>query len=170
MTTPYGSQPAAPAGWYPDAIGGGQRYWDGTSWTAPAPASTYGTPPPGYSTPPPSGSTWGAAPAQPPAAGYPQPGYQQPGYAPVPYPQTYAGMKSPGIAMLLSFFFPGAGHLYVEGGTQRAILFLIGTVVSLLLALVVIGVLLIIGLVVWAMIDSNCACKQWNVAHGFPPG
>ncbi|ORB15704.1 hypothetical protein BST36_26985 [Mycolicibacterium moriokaense] len=63
MTTP-----PTPAGWYPDPDGsGGQRYWDGSSWTehrypaAPPPP----TPPPPTPTPPP------AAPAEPAASEQP---------------------------------------------------------------------------------------------------
>ena len=40
MTNVDGQGPGVPAGWYPDAQTGGQRYWDGVQWTehrAPAP-------------------------------------------------------------------------------------------------------------------------------------
>jgi hypothetical protein len=32
-TQPATPPPSPPAGWYPDSNGGGQRYWDGRSWT-----------------------------------------------------------------------------------------------------------------------------------------
>ena len=37
---PTPTQPAQPPGWYPDPSGSGQRYWNGTQWTA------VGAPPP----------------------------------------------------------------------------------------------------------------------------
>ena len=75
--------PTSP-GWYPDPQGtGGERWFDGTNWSAdnvrPAPGSDVPPPPPGYAPPPPP-PQYGDAYSQQPGGAYGQPG------APLPPP------------------------------------------------------------------------------------
>lgn len=82
-----------PAGWYPQADGT-ERFWSGAGWTdqsrpGPTPAAPQSLVP--------------AAPAQPPAVWAPQ--MRGVPFAPVVAP------KSPGLALLASFFIPGLGQL-----------------------------------------------------------
>ena len=168
------TNPAAPPGWYPDpAANGGQRYWDGRAWQQSAPAAPAApTAPGGWGAPPPAapqsyGQPTGYA-QQPTAYGQAPAPYGHPGQV-APYTQMVSP-KSPGIAVLISFFWPGAGHLYVEGPTTRAILLMIGTFVGLCLTLVLVGALLLLGLAIYTMIDAHKLAQNWNVARGFPPG
>ena len=50
-------------------------------------------------------------------------------------------LKSPGLAAFISFFFPGAGHIY-DGQSKKGFLLLIGTFIGAIL-------LLIPGIIVW---------------------
>lgn len=170
------TNPAAPPGWYPDPSGnGGQSYWDGRAWQSAAPSTAnWGATPGqveyGHHAQAPAAASYGAPASYGVPQGYGQPvPYQQPRYPPQPY-VAMVSPKSPGIALLLSFFWPGAGHLYIEGPTTRAILLMVGTFVSICLLIVFIGFLTLLGLVIWTMIESYGLAKQWNVARGFPPG
>jgi TM2 domain-containing membrane protein YozV len=65
--------------------------------------------------------------------------------------------KSTATAVILSIFFPGAGHIYLgEKGTGLLILILygIGYLISLTLIGAVIGVPLIIAMWLWGLIGS----------------
>src|SRR4051794_9039942 len=86
----------SPAGWYPDNSRGGMAYWNGSAWTGqwqPPPQSTAGVP---Y-----AGTYRGGAPAV------------------VP---VMASAKSSGVAVFLSFLWPGLGHLYVGDAAVGLIL------------------------------------------------
>jgi TM2 domain-containing membrane protein YozV len=118
-------------------------------------------------------------PAVPPA--YPQPpvpyGQQPPppygpatgyyGQQPVPYggrPMVVAP-KSPGVALLASFFVPGLGSM-INGEAGKGIGILAGYLVSLLFVLVVIGIFGVIGFWVWGMVDAYQGARKWNLRHG----
>src|ERR1700754_4483955 len=55
--------------------------------------------------------------------------------------------KSAGVAMFLSFLWPGAGHLYLEDTGAKAIVFPVVSALCFLLSLTIIG--LVISLPVW---------------------
>lgn len=75
-----------------------------------------------------------------PAAGYGQPA---PG----------AQGKNPVIAVLLSFFIPGAGQMYNDQ-VQKGALMLGGYILSWFLAILVIGFVGVVGIWLWSMIDA----------------
>jgi TM2 domain-containing membrane protein YozV len=134
-------QPSPPAGWYPHD--GGQRYWDGQAWTEhTAPAQV--PPPPvhiGYGT-----SPWPTQPA-----------------GMVPYAQV--APKSPGIALLASFFVPGLGSM-INGEVAKGVGILVGYCISLVLLLVIVGVVGVIGFWIWGMVDGYTGAQKWNAQHG----
>lgn len=57
------------------------------------------------------------------------------------------------LAAILSFLFPGLGHLY-NGLTKKGISFIIAYVVSFILVFLVIGFILIFIVWIWALIDA----------------
>lgn len=130
---------AAP-GWY--ASGNGQqRYWDGHSWTA-----HVASPPP-----------------------------PQPGYAVAPYAAgLHAGPgghgvviqpKSPGVALLCSFFIPGLGQ-FVNGDAGKGVGFLLAYLVSWLLVFILIGIPMLFIVWIWAMADAYSGARRWNLQRG----
>ena len=129
---------SAPAGWYaqPD---GSQRYWDGGGWTA--------------STAP--GSTPQDRPAD--ATGQVYPYAAQPGYAVAP--------KSPGLAVLASFFLPGLGSM-INGEVGKGVAILLLYLVSWPLILVLIGIPMMFGVWIWGMVDAYTGAQSWNRRHG----
>jgi TM2 domain-containing membrane protein YozV len=98
--------------------------------------------------------------------GYPPP-YQQPyaqPYPPQPVPQVLP--KNPGIALLISFFLPGAGSMYA-GKNNPGIAILIGYFVSyLFILLFFIGLIGVLGFWIWGMIDAYQAAQAWNRERG----
>jgi TM2 domain-containing membrane protein YozV len=94
--------------------------------------------------------------------------YQDPrvrGSAPVlmsPGTRRFAVGKSPGLAVFLSFFIPGVGQFYcgatAKGGLMLAIYF-----VSWLLVAVTVGVVGVLAVWIWSMIDA------YNLASGKTP-
>ena len=86
-----------------------------------------------------------------------------PAYAPVVLPPQ---AKSAGVAMFLSFLWPGAGHLYLEDTGAKAIVFTVVSALCFLLSLTIIG--LVISLPVWlgcaiyTMIDTSSATARFN--------
>ena len=61
--------------------------------------------------------------------------------------------KSVLLAALLSFIFPGLGHLY-NGLTKKAISFIIVYLISAILVYILIGFILIFIVWIWALIDA----------------
>ena len=57
------------------------------------------------------------------------------------------------LAAILSFFFPGLGHIY-NGLTKKGVSFIIAYIVSAVLTLILIGVVLMFIVWVWALIDA----------------
>ena len=61
--------------------------------------------------------------------------------------------KSVVLAAILSFLFPGLGHLY-NGLTKKGVSFIIAYIISAVLILLVIGFVLVLIVWIWALIDS----------------
>ena len=57
------------------------------------------------------------------------------------------------LAAILSFFFPGLGHIY-NGLTKKGISFIIAYIVSAILIFILVGVVLMLIVWVWALIDA----------------
>lgn len=68
-----------------------------------------------------------------------------------------AASKSPGVALLLSFFISGAGQMY-NGQVGKGILMLLGTIA---LWFVLLGWIIWI----WAMVDAYKTAKRMNLAY-----
>jgi TM2 domain-containing membrane protein YozV len=93
-----------------------------------------------------------------PPAQYPQQ-YQR------PYPQMMVAPKSPGVAVLASFFIPGLGSMISgRGGIGALILCLY--VVSWILTIVLVGFVGVIGCWIWGMIQGYVDAVAWNRSHG----
>lgn len=162
---------APAAGWYPDVHNAGwRRYWDGTAWTdrrEPDPAAASQAPP--VNTP-----TYCRAcgkEVDPRAVVCPSCGVSQQ-QAPVAFPSANPpGMRTGGIAILLSIIWPGAGHLYADDNST-AIVFMIVSGINFLLSFtffwLIIGIPLWLGTAIWCSIDSNRKVEAWNRARGFP--
>jgi len=123
-------------------------------------------PEPGWSTyPPPAASQPGAlVPAQPAPIGAlvnPKLAYTQQGYVAV----TQVAPKSPGLALLGSFFFPGLGQL-INGQAGKGIAMFLAYLFSIALIFVFIGVVLVPAIWIWSMVDAYSGAKEWNARHG----
>ncbi len=57
------------------------------------------------------------------------------------------------LSVILSFLFPGLGHIYL-GLTKKGVSFIIAYIVSAILILLLVGIVLVIVIWVWALIDS----------------
>jgi TM2 domain-containing membrane protein YozV len=136
----------APAGWYPQADGT-ERFWSGVAWTD-------------QSRPPPAGpqSLVSTAPAQL-HAGWALPIRAGAVYQPVVAP------KSPGLALLASFFIPGLGQL-INGEAAKGILMFFGYLFSYVLMFVLIGFLTAPAIWIWAMVDAYTGAQRWNLERG----
>lgn len=114
-------------------------------------------------------------PQQPPSAWPPQSAAPPAYYA---YPPRPPARKEPAIAVLISFFIPGVGHLYA-GDTNTGVLLLaiyLGILIfDFILAFTIIGILLFVltipaSLIVWiyAMVDSYGKATAYNRSWGLP--
>lgn len=152
---------SAPAGWYPQPDGT-QRWWNGTSW-AEAPAPGIGPVVHGEvvrAVPPP--------PPQPLPSSYPvPPGQPSPlvagtyGYAPA----TRVAPKSPGVAVIASFFLPGLGQ-FINGQAGKGVAFLMAHLVSFVLLFVFIGFITMPVVWIWSMVDAYSSAQAWNARRG----
>jgi TM2 domain-containing membrane protein YozV len=106
--------------------------------------------------------------AQPDQYGQPYP------YAQVqPYGQPQAGYavrpivapKNPAIGVLLSFFIPGLGSM-VNGSAGRGVLILVLYIVGWVLSFFLIGIPILIGAWIWALVDGYTSAQRWNSQHG----
>ena len=137
----------AQPGWYaqPD---GTERFWTGSLWSdqvRPRQSSA-------------------VMPQQPaPIVGPPTPqlAYTQQGYVAV----TQVAPKSPGLALLGSFFFPGLGQL-INGQVGKGIAMFAAYLISLALLFVLIGFVLAPAIWIWSMVDGYTGARQWNARHG----
>ena len=126
-----------------------------------------------------------------PPPGYPQPGayYDQapvaqwgysagvvPGQTPYPQPGAYYDQKSKLAAGLLGIFLGSLGiHNFYLGHTGKAVGQLMGTIVGYVLLIVVIGIFIIAGISIWALIEgililsARPGSYPWGVdARGVP--
>lgn len=109
-----------------------------------------------------------ADPAQPPAPPYG--GYLGGGQSLVPAPHSYRPVmhvapRSPGIAVLASFFLPGLGSM-ISGRGGKGAGILIAYVVSWILTTVLIGFAGVIGFWIYGMVAGANDARKWNLAHG----
>ena len=112
-----------------------------------------------------------ATPAQGVPAAYGQPAPMG-SNVPMGRPMATVSVKTPGIAILLSFIWLGAGHLYAGRTTQGLVLLGVNFFLLLFLMVPLIGWVLSplawIGLFVYAAISSSNAVKQHNAHWGMP--
>ncbi len=144
----------APAGWYtqPD---GTQRFWTGGYWSdqvraqpqAPAPIQGQAVVP---ATPQPNASLTQS-----------QLAYTPAGYVAV----SHVAPKSPGLALLGSFFLPGLGQL-INGQVAKGLITLVAFILSWLLVIALIGFLLLPAIWIWSMVDAYTGAQRWNAQHG----
>lgn len=160
------------AGWYPDAQNPGwRRWWNGSAWTDRRERDAAANP---QRPSAPAGPTYCRAcgkEVDPRAVVCPSCGVAQ-GQHPAPFASASPpGMRSGGIAILLSLLWPGAGNLYAEDNSF-AIVFMVVSAVNFLLCWTIIwmlvGIPIALVMAIWSAIDSNRKVQQWNVAHGFP--
>ena len=137
----------AQAGWYPQPDGS-ERFWTGSVWSDQV-------------RPRQSSALVHRQPDQ--VAGLPAPqlAYTQQGYVAV----TQVAPKSPGLALLGSFFLPGLGQL-INGQVGKGIAMFVAYLVSLVLLFVLIGFVLVPAIWIWSMVDAYGGAKQWNAQHG----
>jgi TM2 domain-containing membrane protein YozV len=141
-----------------------------------SPAPGPDTPVPAYpdqATPGYSQASYGEA--RMPRGNYPQPTSSGPvdpnaaGYAATGYSVRSGGVavapKSPGLALVASFFIPGLGSM-INGEVGKGIGILFGYFVSLLLTIVIIGIVGVIGFWIYGMVDAYNGAKLWNARHG----
>lgn len=83
--------------------------------------------------------------------------------ATVPGAQPPTIFKNPGIAIVLSFFFPGLGQLY-NGEIKKGILFIVCYAISIVLMFVIIGFFTAFIVWIWAMVDANSSAKRINLS------
>lgn len=152
MSDPLPNRPAAAPGWYPTP-NGEIRYWDGLEWTGHAERISQ----PGQAVQPYSGHAY--APHQ-----Y-QPQQAQPMHGGMPYGTVVVAPKSPGLALIASFFIPGLGQ-FINGDGAKGAMFLIVYVVSWVLIFVLIGIPMVFITWVWSMVDAYTSAKSWNAARG----
>lgn len=151
MSEPY----RQPSGWYPQ--GTVYRYWDGSGWTEHTAPITQDLPP--------------DIAAATPSAAAPAPAYDAmpapPRFYPPPPPPSYGYVapKSPGLALLASFFIPGLGTM-INGEVGKGVGILVGYIVSCILVVVVIGLAGMLGFWIWGMVDAYRGAQRWNARHG----
>src|SRR4051794_27303242 len=72
----------------------------------------------------------------------PKCGVPQSAVAPTPFAPQTPEEKSPGLAILLSFLWPGSGHLYVGSDTEKGIAFTCISGLCFLISLTIVGLVL----------------------------
>lgn len=128
----------------------------------------------GYYQPPGPGGGYPVPQDSYPTVQYPQQ-YQQPyvqQYGPQygapygqPYPQMMVAPKSPGVAVLASFFIPGLGSM-ISGRSGMGALILCLYVLSWILTIVFIGIVGVFGCWIWGMFQGHADAVAWNRSHG----
>jgi hypothetical protein len=89
-------------------------------------------------------------------------------YAPVRVGPT---RKDPGLAVLFSFLWAGAGHLYAgdqDVGLPLIISYSVAFLLSFTIILLVITIPAMLGMWIFGMIDSAKKATAYNVEHGLP--
>lgn len=81
-----------------------------------------------------------------------------------PPPQLVSAAKNPGVAAVLSFFWPGLGQIY-NGEIGKGVLFIVIQVINAFLTFIMIG--FITGFIVWilGMVDAYQVAERHNAAH-----
>ena len=143
-----------PAGWYAQHDGS-ERFWTGVQWSD---QSRPGAPDHVH-----TGALVPVPQAAMPPAAVPQ-RYAAPGRAPYGYPPQVAP-KSPGLALLGSFFVPGLGQL-MNGDAGKGVLLFFLYVLSFFLMFVLIGFLTAPAVWVWGMVDAYGGAQRWNAQRG----
>ena len=152
--TPYSAQSP-----YPYATTGAQPGYPQPGWA----------PPPGYPQP-------GAYYDQAPVAQWDYPAGVGPGQTPYQQPGAYYDQKSKLAAGLLGIFLGSLGvHNFYLGHTGKAVGQLVGTIVGYMLLIVIIGIFIIAGISIWALIEgililsAQPGSYPWGVdARGVP--
>ena len=70
-------------------------------------------------------------------------------------------LKNAGLAAVFSFFIPGLGQIY-NGEFWKALGFIVASIVCALLSPVVIGLVIIIPVCIWAIIDAYNSAERIN--------
>ena len=73
-------------------------------------------------------------------------------------------MKSPGLALILSFFIPGLGQLYNEK-VRDAITFIVSYICSVVLCIVIIGFIIAPIIWIYSMYDAYKGAKKINAGQ-----
>jgi TM2 domain-containing membrane protein YozV len=84
---------------------------------------------------------------------------------PQPLQHYQVSPKSPGIALLVSFFFPGVGSM-MNGSAGKGVLILGGYILSWVFVWTLIAIIPLVGFWIWGMVDAYQGAQRWNQAHG----
>jgi len=138
---------ATPAGWYPTQTGE-TRFWDGAQWTERVAPTT-----------------------QPATLGHQalvhhgQPHMPSAGSYAMPMHQVMVQPKNPALAALCSFFIPGLGQ-FINGDTNKGVIFLVVNFFAWLLCFIIIGIFILPVVWIWSIVDAYSGAKNWNLARG----
>lgn len=77
-------------------------------------------------------------------------------------------IKSPGVALVLSFLIAGLGQIY-NGELVKGILFIVLSLVFWFLSIFLIGIPLYIALWAYSMYDAYKGAQRFNAAHAGQP-
>lgn len=96
-----------------------------------------------------------------------QPWQQQPRQWQSPYapPGMAVAPKSPGVALLISFFLPGVGSMYA-GSVGLGVIILVLWLISAVAVFFVIGWILAPACWIWGMIAAHMNAQRWNRERG----
>ena len=97
---------------------------------------------------------------------------------PMPQPQIQLKPKNPLIAIALTIFFSGLGHLYAKRVRRAIVIFLVPNLLGLIIAilafhpevkltwirLIIVGIISLI-IVLWIWVDAYRCVKQYNLKH-----
>jgi TM2 domain-containing membrane protein YozV len=81
-----------------------------------------------------------------------------------PAPPMAVPVKNPGVAAVLSFFWPGLGQIY-NGEIGKGVLFIVVQVINAFLIVILVG--FVTGFIVWVlgMVDAYQVAERQNAAH-----
>lgn len=88
-------------------------------------------------------------------------------------PGVTVAPKSPGLALVASFFFPGLGSL-INGDVGKGLAIFFGWTISTFLAVATMWIFFlgliftpfILGFFIWGMVDAYTGAQKWNLRHG----
>jgi len=87
------------------------------------------------------------------------------GAGPAPHVVVIRAAKSPGVAVVLSFFMAGLGQIY-NGQIGKGVAFMVAYFCSLLLMWVLIGFIIAPILWIWSMVDAYKTAEWINAQSG----